>query len=263
MLYRLLEEDAAVTARQMSSLQTIGYGSAPIPPDRLDLLLGRYGPRFIQLYGMAEVTAIATLLRKADHVQALSSKPQLLKSCGRPSYLLDVRVSDDGGREAGSHERGEIVMAGSHVMLEYFREPERTAETLKDGWIHSGDIGFADDEGYFYLVDRKKDLIIRGGYNITPSEIEAVVYTHPAVLEAAVVGVPDKEWGEAILAVVALKPGASATAAEILDFCRTSVLPNFKRPERVEIVESLPKNATGKISKKEIREARWEGARKV
>ncbi|MCY7307177.1 MAG: AMP-binding protein, partial [Rhodoferax sp.] len=222
-----------------------------------------YGPIFIQLYGMAEIASIGTLLRKQDHVHALTDRPHLLSSCGRPSFATTVRVVDAQRAEVARGETGEVIFGGPHNMLGYFREPGRTAKALIDGWLFSGDVGTVDEEGYLYIVDRIKDLIIRGGYNLAPSEVEKVLYTHPAVLDAAVVGVPDDKWGEAVLAVVSLKPGMQATPQELLKVCRASKLSSIKQPERVEIVDAVPKNTIGKIDKKAVRERYWSGPRRV
>ena len=263
MLATLLEQDPGDFPRRLSSITTLGYGSAPIPTERLRTLVARYGPIFIQLYGMAEIASIGTLLRKQDHVHALADKPQLLASCGQPSYATTVRLVGPDGADVPAGEAGEIIFGGPHTMRGYFREPERTGKALIDGWLHSGDVGRVDAQGYYYIVDRIKDLIIRGGYNLAPSEVETVLYTHPAVLDAAVVGIPDEKWGEAVLAVVALKPGTAASADELLRLCRSSALSSIKQPQRVEIVDSMPRNTIGKIDKKAVRERYWEGRRKV
>ncbi len=263
MLATLLEQDPGDFARRLSTLTTLGYGSSPIPAERLRTLIGTFGPIFIQLYGMAEIASIGTLLRKQDHVLALANKPQLLASCGRPSFATTVRVVDAAGADVAAGEHGEIIFGGPHTMLGYFREPERTAKALIGGWLHSGDVGRVDAEGYHTIVDRIKDLIIRGGYNLAPSEVEKVLYTHPAVLDAAVVGIPDEKWGEAVLAVVALKPGRPVSPDELLQVCRESGLASIKQPERVEIVDLMPRNTIGKIDKKAVRERYWGGSRKV
>lgn len=249
--------------RRLDALETLGYGASPISPDRLGELVALVGPILIQLYGMAEVASIGTLLRKQDHVDALGPHPELLSSAGRPSLVLDVRVVDDDGNDVASRQRGEVTFAGPYAMKGYYGDPTRTRDTIRDGWVYSGDIGEWDERGYLYIVDRKKNLIIRGGLNIVPTEIENVIYRHPSVLEVAVIGVPDPEWGEAVLAVVAPKPGASISEAEVLELCRTSELTSIKRPERVELVETLPKNAVGKIEKRTLRDAYWTGSRKV
>jgi acyl-CoA synthetase (AMP-forming)/AMP-acid ligase II len=260
-LYRLLEH--VTDGRSLPTLETLGYGSSPIPPDRVGELVERFGPIFTQLYGMAEIASIGTMLRKSDHVDGLRGRPRLLSSCGQPGYAIDVRVVDDDGRDVEPGERGEVIFAGAYVMKGYFRDPDRTAETIVDGWVRSGDIAEVDEEGYLYIVDRKKDLIIRGGLNIAPTEIENVLYAHEAVLEVAVVGVPDVEWGEAITAVVALKESHETTGEELTAWCRESGLPTLKIPDDWKFVDALPKNAVGKIAKREIRRRFWSDARKV
>jgi acyl-CoA synthetase (AMP-forming)/AMP-acid ligase II len=250
MLYRVLE--AGLHKSHLPSLEHIGYGAAPIAPDRVAEMVGRFGPIFSQLYGMAEIASIATMLRQDDHRRIAEGHTGLTASCGRPSYLVDIKVDDGHGGDCAPGERGEVLFHTPYTMLGYHRNPEKTAETLVDGWVLSGDIGTFDDEGYLYIVDRKKDLIIRGGYNITPSEVEHVLYGHPAVLEAAVVGLPDPEWGESVLAAVAFRTGKHATEEEILAHCRAAGLPSIKIPGRVVVMDALPKNAVGKIAKRMI-----------
>ena len=262
-LMRLLDRLPRSSDGMLAGLTTLGYGSSPISPARLGELVDRFGPIFNQLYGMAEIASIGTILSKQDHVLALGPRPELLQSCGRSSYLIDVRVVDEQGRDVGPGERGEVVFAGSYVMKGYYREPERTGEVLVDGWMHSGDVAEVSDDGYFFIVDRIKNLIIRGGLNIAPTEIENVLYRHPAVLEASVVGVPDPEWGEAIVAVVVPKDGAVIDAEELRTHCRMSELSSFKVPERVMVVEALPKNAVGKIQKDVVRSQFWGDGRRV
>ena len=261
-LMRILDQLSAEDTR-LSGLTTLGYGSSPIAPHRLGELIDRYGPIFIQLYGMAEVASIGTLLRKEDHVRALSDAPQLLASAGRPSLGLDVLVVDENGAPVPVGERGEVVFAGPHVMSGYHRDPERTGEALAAGRMHSGDIARYDEQGFLYIVDRVKHLIIRGGQNIVPTEIENVLYAHPAVLEAAVVGAPDSEWGERVVAVVSLRESAHATEDELLEFVRGSALARFKQPEEVRVVDSLPKNPVGKIDKRSVRTRFWGAERAV
>jgi acyl-CoA synthetase (AMP-forming)/AMP-acid ligase II len=251
-LYRLLD---AVSERQsFSSMKTMGYGAAPMSPDKTGQLLERFGAIFNQLYGMAEIASIGTMLRKADHVAAMNGRPHLLRSAGQPSYAIDVRVVDPSGRDVSQGERGEVIFSAPYMMKGYYRDPVRTSRTLVDGWIHSGDVAEVDEEGYMYIVDRLKDLIIRGGYNIAPAEIEAVFHRHPDVLEVGVVGMPDEQWGEAILAVVALKAGASSDETAMLNWCRENgSLSSMKMPKNIAFLPSLPKNAVGKIAKNELR----------
>ncbi len=262
-LYRLLDH-LPPGSDALTTMRTLGYGAAPMAPDKIGLLLERFGPIFTQLYGMAEIASIGTMLRKGDHAAAADGRPELFASAGQPSYAIDVRVVDDERRDVAVGERGEVIFGAPYAMKGYYRDPERTSRTLVDGWVHSGDIGVWDADGYLYIVDRKKDLIIRGGYNIAPTEIEAVLHRHPDVLEVGVIGVPDPEWGEGILAVVALREGAAATPEDLLAFvAEDGTLPTVKRPGRVELVASLPKNAVGKIAKDELRAAFWTGDRKV
>ncbi|MGQ0624630.1 MAG: AMP-binding protein [Sporichthyaceae bacterium] len=257
MLYRVLE--AGLSSADIPTLQHIGYGAAPIAPDRVTELVKRFGPIFSQLYGMAEVASIATMLRQEDHQRIAEGHSGLTASAGRPSFLVDVRVVNERGQDCAPGERGEVQFHTPYTMRGYHKHPEKTAEALVDGWMLSGDIGTFDSEGYLYIVDRKKDLIIRGGYNITPSEIENVLYAHPAVIEAAVVGLPDAEWGESVLAAVALRPGAQAGEAELLAHCRAAGLPSIKVPGRVLTLDALPKNAVGKIAKRAIVDSVMEG----
>jgi acyl-CoA synthetase (AMP-forming)/AMP-acid ligase II len=261
MLFRLLEQ--VPTAERLQSMVTLGYGAAPIPPDRLRELVERYGPIFNQLYGMVEIASIGTMLRKEDHRRGLETKPRLLASCGQPGHVMDVRVVDDERNDVAPGERGEVIFGGPYLMKGYYRDEARTAEALIDGWMHSGDIAETDDENFIYIVDRKKDLIIRGGHNITPTEIENVIYEHHAVREAAVIGVPDSEWGESVLAVISVKEGAAIDPDELIAFCRGRELPSIKVPQRVEIIDALPKNLVGKIEKRTLRDAYWGAGRRV
>ena len=262
-LMRLLEKLPEEDDKNLSTLVTLGYGSSPISPKRLEELVARFGPIFNQLYGMAEIASIGTILSKADHLKGLSTNLKLLESCGRPSYGVHVRVVDENKRSIEAGGRGEVVFSGPHVMKGYFRDPERTDQVLIDGWMHSGDIAEVDNDGFIYIVDRKKNLIIRGGLNIAPTEIENVLYRHPDVLEASVVGVPDSEWGEGIVAVVALNEESEVTSNELLQLCNRSELTSIKMPERIDIWDELPKNAVGKIAKNEIRAHFWGEGRQV
>lgn len=252
MLYRLLEQIS--DDRLLDSLVVLGYGSSSIPADRVRQLVQRFGPKFIQLYGMAEIASVGALLRREDHARAVDGDERLFASAGRASMGVTVRVVDPVTREdVAVGERGEVIFGGPHVMTGYYRDQRRTDEALVDGWMHSGDVGRLDEEGYLYIVDRIKDLIIRGGHNIAPKEIEEVIFNHPAVLEAAVVGLPDQEWGESLCAAVVVKDGQQVDAEELAAWCREQGLASLKIPSRFEFFPELPKSLVGKFDKKQIK----------
>jgi acyl-CoA synthetase (AMP-forming)/AMP-acid ligase II len=248
-----------LSAYDTRTLRLITFGASPMPADRLRAALAALPCRFSQLYGMTETSPFATQLHPEDMV--LEGEERLVRrllSCGREIPGVRVRVVRDGGDEVAPGEVGEIIMAGPNVMLGYWRQPEATAAVLRDGWMHSGDLATVDDEGYIFIVDRKKDMIITGGENVYSTEVEDALYKHPAVLEAAVIGVPDERWGERVHAVVVLRPGMSATVEELQAFCRQHIA-GYKVPRSVDFAESLPKTGSGKIQKAELRERYWQG----
>jgi acyl-CoA synthetase (AMP-forming)/AMP-acid ligase II len=201
---------------------------------------------------MTESTQALTFLSAADHVLALDRRPELLLSAGRAAAGTTVAV----------HDR-EIVARGPQLMTGYWRRPDATEETLAGGWLHTGDAGRIDDDGYVFVEDRIKDLVVSGGENVYPRAVEDVLFQHPAIAEAAVIGVPDAHWGETVKAVVALRPGSECSEEEIIDFCRPR-LAGFERPRSVDFMETLPKTATGKVLKRALRERYWAGrARRV
>jgi acyl-CoA synthetase (AMP-forming)/AMP-acid ligase II len=251
MLFRLLASDAD-RDHDLSSLGTVGYASAPIPAPRVKQMLDRFGPIFMQAYGMTETCSFATVLTKADHEVVGGHREGLLASCGRATYGVELMVVDEAGHAVPPGTPGEVVMRGRWLSRLYWDDPGLTAETYRGGWLHSGDIGRLDDEGFLYLLDRKKDLLIIGAANVASKEIEDVLYEIPGVLEAAVIGVPDEEWGELPHAVLAPRPGHEIEAAAVLAHCRER-LPHIKRPAAVTVREALPKTSTGKISKPELR----------
>jgi long-chain acyl-CoA synthetase len=251
LIVRLLES-AALQDSDTSSLQVFGYGSAPMPVDRLKEALHRIGPIFAQMYGLTETCAMAVCLQQEEH-SLHSPQVERLASCGRPVQNVEVRIVDEQGDEVPIGTVGEVVIRGPTVMQGYWNLPEVTAESIKNGWFHSGDLAYRDAEDYIFLTDRKKDVIITGGFNVYPKEIEEVLYTHAAVFECAVIGVPDPEWGEAIKAVVAPRPGVEVSTAELLDFCRAH-LTRFKCPKFVDFVEEIPRNPSGKVLKRLLRQ---------
>ena len=242
----------------ISSLKRITYGASPMPPELMKKAMEKIGPIFIQDFGCAE-GGLMTLLPEADHVvDGPPEKTRRLGSCGKGLPELDVRVLDEDGRDAKPGEIGELTVKGDTVMKGYWKMPEATAETLRDGRLHTGDLATVDEEGFIYIVDRKKDMIISGGLNIYPREIEDVLFAHPAILEAAVIGVPDDEWGESVKALVALKPGAECSESELIEHCKSN-LGSYKKPKSVEFVDTLPRNPSGKVLKRVLREKYWEG----
>ena len=203
-----------------------------------------------QVYGLSE-TGFLTGLQNHEHTEAR------LTSCGRACPGIDVRVVDDAGKEVGVGQTGELVARGANVMRGYWDNPKETGLAFRDGMFRTGDIGYQDADGYIFILDRLKDMIVTGGENVYSGEVEAVIYQHPAVREVAVFGIPDSKWGEIVMASVVVKPGATLTADELISFCRQS-LANYKVPRRVEFSETdLPKNGSGKILKKNLRERFW------
>ena len=252
-----------VAERRYDALRVLIYGASPIAEQTLRRAMDVFGCDFIQGYGMTETTAAATYLMPEDHRRALAGEPRLLLSAGRPLLGTEIRIVDAHGRTLPNGEIGEIAVRGPQLMRGYWNLPEATAEALRGGWMHTGDAGVLDDEGYLFVQDRTKDMIVSGGENIYPREVEDVLYRHPAVAEAAVIGVPDAKWGEAVKAIVVLKPGAVLDAAELMGFC-DGQLAGYKRPRSVVFIDALPRNPSGKVLKRTLREQYWAGhARRV
>ncbi|RLB36634.1 MAG: acyl-CoA synthetase, partial [Deltaproteobacteria bacterium] len=201
-----------------------------------------------ETYGMTESAATITTL---DPDQVLRK----MASVGKAFVTTQVRLVDDEDRDIPPGRVGEVISRGPNVMVGYYKDPEATAETLRGGWLHTGDLGRVDEEGFLYIVDRKKDMIITGGENIFPREIEEVLYAHPKILEAAVIGLPDPQWGERVHAVVVLKEGQQMTEEEVIDYCKAN-LASFKKPKSVEFVDLLPRSAAGKVLKRVLRDER-------
>jgi long-chain acyl-CoA synthetase len=243
----------------LSSLAHVTYGASPIAPDVLRRAMQAFGCNFGQGYGLTEAAPLLTVLSADDHRRAANGDEHLLASCGKPVTGVDVRVVDIDGRDVKPGEVGEIIARGPNIMRGYWRRDEDTASAIIDGWLHTGDLATVDAEGYLYLVDRKKDMIVTGGENVFSTEVEAVLYAHPAVKEAAVIPVPDDQWGEAVHACVALKDNSPASADDLIEFCRPR-LASYKVPRSIEIINGeLPKGGTGKILKKQLRERYWQG----
>ncbi len=199
-----------------STLRFIIYAASPIPHDLLRQAMATFGCDFIQVYGLTETAGAITELSMADH---LADGGARLGSCGRPVHNVEIRVVDAVGRDLPAHEIGEIVVRGPYVMRGYWNLPEATAAAIRDGWFHTGDAGYFDADGYLYVYDRIKDMIISGGENVYPAEVESALFGHPAVADVAVIGVPDERWGEAVKAVVVLKPGTTTSGADLIAYC--------------------------------------------
>jgi long-chain acyl-CoA synthetase len=241
-------------AYDLSTLSRIYYAASPMPVELLRRGLEVLGPIFAQGYGQTESgPQIATLPKEAHQVLEKPLEEQkVLNSCGQPSLGVHVRVVDENNNDVGPGTVGEIIAQSDSIMVGYWKKPKESRETIVDGWLHTGDLAFYDEKGFIYIVDRKKDMIVSGGENVYSREVEDVLYKHPAVAEAAVIGVPDPIWVERVHAVIALKADTTATEKEIIAFCKEHIA-SYKVPKSVEFVASLPKNPQGKILKKEIR----------
>lgn len=243
----------------LSSLRCIPYGGGPMYVEDMKQAAEAFGPVLLQIYGQGEAPMTISYLRREEHItRGDPVAERRLASAGIPRTDVEVRIVDDDDHEVAIGEIGEIVARGSVVMAGYWKRPDETAETLRGGWLHTGDIGMTDAQGYLYLLDRKKDMIISGGNNIYPREIEEVLLKHPAIYEVAVIGVPDPLWGESVKAIIALRSGMTVTEEEVNALCRQH-LASYKKPRMIEFVAELPKSAYGKILKRELREQYWQG----
>lgn len=241
-------------ARDLSSLQCFWYGAAPMSTARLEEALQRIGPVMAQLFGQTEAPMMISTMAPADHFDADGTiAHRRLASAGRPTPLTTVAVMDEDGRLLTRGERGEIVVRGSLVMRGYHRDPDATAAASAYGWHHTGDVGYLDDEGFLFIVDRAKDMVITGGFNVYSTEVEQAVMAHPAVADCAVVGLPDPKWGERVTAVVQLRPGAEVDAGELQRFVRERI-GGVKAPKQVEVWPDLPRSKVGKVLKNEVKE---------
>jgi acyl-CoA synthetase (AMP-forming)/AMP-acid ligase II len=258
-MVKRLAGDPAVAGGDLRGLKTIVYGGAPMYLADLETALDVFGPRLAQIYGQGETPMTITALSKADHADRDHPRWQeRMQSVGLPRTDVEVRVADEAGEALPAGEHGEILVRGDVVMAGYWQEPEASAEALRGGWLHTGDIGSLDDDGYLTLRDRSKDLVISGGMNIYPREVEEVLLRHPGVRAAAVVGRPDPEWGEAVVAfVVPVDPAAPPPEAELDRTCLDSIA-RYKRPKQYVYLDALPTNSYGKVLKRELR-ARLDG----
>jgi len=252
-MMNLLTQFADIKRYDLSSLVLLAYGGSPIAPETIrrmrDILPNT---RLVQVYGLSE-TGYLTGLRDQEHT------PDRLMSCGRPCPGVEVQVVDETGKALEAGERGELVARGANIMRGYWNNVRETSAVFRDGFFHTGDLGYQDTAGYFYIVDRIKDMIVTGGEKVYSNEVESVIYEHAAVLEAAVFGIPDKQWGELVTACVVLKPHATLTKEELVRHCRARLSP-YKIPRQIDLSETeLPKSGSGKILKRVLREHFWAG----
>jgi long-chain acyl-CoA synthetase len=258
---KMLLDYPALDGWDLSSLRWTVYGGAPMYVEDLKEALRRIGPVFVQIYGQGETPMTGTFLPSWDHVSE-GPESARLASCGVARSGIELRIVNEQDEELPREEVGELCVRGPSVMAGYWDRPEATAEALRNGWLHTGDIGRMDDRGYVYLLDRSKDLVISGGANIYPREVEEVLLQHPAVSEVCVFGVPDPLWGEAIKAVVVLREHMDTPEADIIAFAAEHMA-GYKKPKSVEFVTELPKNAYGKVLKRELRAPYWSGQERM
>ena len=236
----------------LSSLRVLVYVGSAMPAEAAKRAWKAFGPVLYQIYGATE--GGGTILKAEDHAKALSdpAREHILKAAGRPFLGSKVKILDDNDNEVPAGAMGEICFHENTTVEQYWKKPEETAETFKNGWYHTGDMGKVDEEGYIYILDRKKDIIVTGGENVSSRDVENVILTHPAVLECAVIGVPSEKWGEEVRALVVPRRGMTITPEEVIDYCKDK-LAGYKRPRSAEVWKELPKNPSGKILKKDIR----------
>jgi len=257
MMLPVVDEDPG---RDFSSLRAIVYGGSGIAPDRLARAVKAFGDVFVQFFGLSETPMPLTALSRRDHeYDPAGPQPARLASAGRPNPFVELRLEAEDGGAVGVGEVGEIVVRGDNVMAGYWGKPEQTAETIRaDGWALTGDLGRFDADGYLYIVDRKRDMIVSGGYNVYPAEVESALFGHPSVADVAVIGVPDERWGEAVKAVVVVRPGQVLSEDEVVAAC-AGRLAAYKKPRSVDFVAELPKTGSGKIMRRRVRDRYWDG----
>ncbi|MBK8064276.1 MAG: AMP-binding protein [Betaproteobacteria bacterium] len=254
MIIRILQ-DAAFGRHDISSLRIISYGTSPMAAEWIRKTMDAFpGVAMQQVYGLTETAPVLAILDEHAHAKALAGREELLRAGGRPVAGVDLRILGEDGREVPAGESGEIVIRGPQVCNGYHARPRETAEAFRNGWFHTGDIGRVDSEGYLFVLDRKKDMVITGGENVYTSEVEAAIYQHPGVHEVAVVGMPDERYGEALCAVIVPAAGVVLTPEAIIEHCRGRI-GGYKIPRRVAFVAALPKSAMGKTLKQELRRA--------
>lgn len=251
-------EDYVPGRHDISSLRAICYGGAPIYVDQLKKAIAVFGPVFVQLYGQGEAPITITGLSAAAHEKLLEAGDPRIGSAGQVRTDVEAHCVDENDNPLPAGQAGEVVARGDVVMPGYWNNPEATADALRGGWLHTGDIGYFDDLGYLFLLDRAKDMVITGGNNVYPREVEEVIILHPQVADCVVFGIPDEYWGEAVHAVVVPKAGQALAAQDIISFCGEHMA-GYKKPKAVDFVDALPVSGYGKVLRREVREKYWEG----
>ena len=254
----MLTQVPGVEKRDFSSFKIMAYGASPIAESLLLEAAKLFGCQFTQVYGLTETAGVGTYMLPADHDPARGK----LRSCGIPYPGTQIRCVDDNGIEVAQGDVGEITIKSDVLMKGYWKRPEATAEAVKDGWFYTGDAGYFDEEGYLYIHDRVKDMIVSGGENIYPAEVENALFSHPDVADVAVIGVPDDKWGEAVKAIIVPKPGTAPNEADIIAYAKTQIA-GYKCPKSVDIhLAPLPRNPSGKVLRRELRAPFWEGCKR-
>jgi acyl-CoA synthetase (AMP-forming)/AMP-acid ligase II len=257
-IYGWMVDYPDVEKYDLTSLRILSYAGSPFPVEVLKRCIRKFGNKFAQGYGATETAGAAiSMLDWLDHYLE-GEKSKYLSSAGKPAPCSLVKIVDEDDRTLGPGEKGEICAKGKHIMMGYWKNPKLTDVVLKGGWYHTGDMGYMDEDGFIYMTDRKADMIISGGENVYPKEVEDVIYQHPAVKECTVVSSPSAKWGEVVQAVVVLKPGKTVTEEEIIEHCKKT-LAGYKCPKAVAFWEDIPKTIVGKIMKKEVKQKFWEG----
>ena len=253
-LIQMLMQAPGIGGADLSSMRTLTYGASPISEDLLARASARFGCEFVQLYGMTETCGAGTFLSYADHEPAKGK----LRSCGVAWPGVDLKIVGGDGLEVARGAVGEVVIRSPVVMKGYWNKPDATAAAIRDGWMRTGDAAYMDEDGYVFIYDRMKDMIRTGGESVYPAEVENALFGHPSIADAAVIGVPDDTWGEAVKAIVVLKPGAPPDPVDIMAWARARIA-NFKTPKSVDFVDVIPRNITGKVLRRELREPYWKG----
>lgn len=263
-IYRLLEIPGLNMKVDFSSLKYLIYGAAPMSVEKLKQAIEVFGPVLAGGYGQTEAGGTISTMPPHQHFVGRTVAPDSrLSSVGRPNPLVHVEIMDDHNHILPRGQSGEICLRGDLMMRGYYNDPVKTAETIIDGWLHTSDVGHIDDEGFLHITDRKKDMIISGGFNVYPSQVEQVIWGHPAVQDCAVIGVPDEKWGEAVKAVVELNAGHTVTAQELIALCKEK-LGSVMAPKTVDFIAQLPRSMVGKVLKKDLRAEYWkDSARKI